>query len=155
MQAIQVYYISLSGNTTSFLKGLDHYFQQEYQKRLKYINVKDLVKDGKSLAFDIKEPYFAFLPSYLEGGNGIDTGDTEILTTPLRQLIAYSKNREYCLGIVGSGNRNFNKQFCLTAYQYARDFGFPVLDEFELKGTETDVKRIAEKIDRWLVEVQV
>ena len=148
MQAIQVYYISLSGNTTSFLKGLDHYFQQEYQKRLKYINVKDLVKDGKSLAFDIKEPY-------LEGGNGIDTGDTEILTTPLRQLIAYSKNREYCLGIVGSGNRNFNKQFCLTAYQYARDFGFPVLDEFELKGTETDVKRIAEKIDRRLVEVQV
>lgn len=155
MQTIQVYYISLSGNTICFLKDLDHYFQQEYQKRLRYINVKDLIKDKKSIAFEIKKHYFAFLPSYLEGGNGIDTGDTEILTTPLRQLIAYSKNREYCLGIVGSGNRNFNKQFCLTAYQYAKEFGFPVLDEFELKGTETDIKRIAEKIDRRLTEVSV
>ncbi|EKQ5086598.1 class Ib ribonucleoside-diphosphate reductase assembly flavoprotein NrdI [Listeria innocua] len=155
MQTIQVYYISLSGNTTSFLKNLDRYFQQEYQKKLKYVNVKNLVKDGKSLAFDIKKHYFAFLPSYLEGGNGIDTGDTEILTTPLRQLIAYSKNREYCLGIVGSGNRNFNKQFCLTAHQYAREFGFSVLDEFELKGTETDIKRIAEKMDRQLTEIPV
>lgn len=147
MQTVPVYYISLSGNTTSFLKDLDYYFQKEYRKRLKYINVKDLIKDGKSVSFEIREPYFAFLPSYLEGGNGVETGYSEILTTPLRQLIAYSKNREYCLGIVGSGNQNFNKQFCLTAYQYAKDFSFPVLDKFELKGTKKDIQRIAEKIN--------
>ena len=46
------------------------------------------------------------------------------------------------MGIIGSGNRNFNKQFCLTAHQYSEEFGFPVLDEFELRGTEEDVIRI-------------
>lgn len=69
---------------------------------------------------------------------------SKFFTTPLRQVITYNKNRDYCLGIIGSGNRNFNKQFCLTAYQYADDFGFTVLDEFELKGTTEDIERIAE-----------
>lgn len=144
MQVIKVYYISLSGNTTSFLADLDTYCQKQYQKKVDYVNVKDLVKLGKPLTFDINESYFVFLPTYLEGGNGIKTGDVEILTTPLRQVITYNKNRDYCLGIIGSGNRNFNKQFCLTAYQYADDFGFTVLDEFELKGTTEDIERIAE-----------
>jgi len=144
MQVIKVYYISLSGNTTSFLADLDTYCQKQYQKKVDYVNVKDLVKLGKPLTFDINEFYFVFLPTYLEGGNGIETGDVEILTTPLRQVITYNKNQDYCLGIIGSGNRNFNKQFCLTAYQYADDFGFTVLDEFELKGTTEDIERIAE-----------
>ncbi len=38
-----------------------------------------------------------------------------------------------CFGIVGSGNRNFNHQYCLTAKQYSERFGFPVLDTFELR----------------------
>ena len=45
--------------------------------------------------------------------------------------------------MIGSGNRNFNKQFCLTARQYSERFGFPVLDEFELRGSNRDVERIA------------
>ena len=66
--------------------------------------------------------------------------------TPLRRLIAHGENATYCLGIVGSGNRNFNKQFCLTAHQYAQDFGFPVLDEFELRGSQEDLERIGDKL---------
>ena len=91
MQVIRIYYISLSGNTTNFLERLDHYLQKELQEKLDYVNVKDLVKNNESLGFEIKEPYFAFLPAYLEGGNGVTTGNTEILTTPLRRLIAYKK----------------------------------------------------------------
>ena len=89
MQTIQVYYISLSGNTTSFLERLDRYLQKEFQESLNYINVKDLVKSGEPSTFKINDPYFAFLPAYLEGGNGLDTGNVEILTTPLRRLIAH------------------------------------------------------------------
>ena len=91
MQVIRIYYISLSGNTTNFLERLDHYLQKELQEKLDYVNVKDLVKNNESLEFEIKEPYFAFLPAYLEGGNGVTTGNIEILTTPLRRLIAYKK----------------------------------------------------------------
>lgn len=68
------------------------------------------------------------------------------MTTPLGDFIAAHDNYKYCYGIVGSGNRNFNHQFCLTAKQYAKRFGFPVLDEFELRGTSSDIERIAGKI---------
>lgn len=152
MQVIRIYYISLSENTTNFLERLDHYLQKELQEKLDYVNVKDLVNNNESLGFEIKEPYFAFLPAYLEGGNGVTTGNTEILTTPLRRLIAYKKNSKYCMGIIGSGNRNFNKQFCLTAHQYSEEFGFPVLDEFELRGTEEDVIRISNRLNTRLIE---
>ena len=56
MQTIQVYYISLSGNTTSFLERLDRYLQKEFQESLNYINVKDLVKSGEPSTFKINDP---------------------------------------------------------------------------------------------------
>ena len=146
MQYIQVYYISLSGNTTDFLKRVNQYICANYGMELNIVNIKDKVKDGESIYFQATEPYFSFLPAYLEGGNGLDTGFTEILTTPLKEFIAYKENRKLCFGIIGSGNRNFNKQFCLTAYQYADTFGFPVIDEFELRGTNEDVERISDKM---------
>ncbi|MBF7093877.1 class Ib ribonucleoside-diphosphate reductase assembly flavoprotein NrdI [Streptococcus sp. HF-1907] len=146
MQTVKIYYISLSGNTTSFLKRLKNYLREDYAIHLSLSNVKDWVRDGETVERIIDEPYFSFLPSYLEGGNGLDTGFQEILTTPLKELIAYGSNRDKCLGIVGSGNRNFNKQYCLTAHQYAESFGFPVIDEFELRGTEADVHRIGDKL---------
>ncbi|MFN1208952.1 class Ib ribonucleoside-diphosphate reductase assembly flavoprotein NrdI, partial [Enterococcus lactis] len=79
-----------------------------------YDKVKDRVKNNDPFGIEIKEPYFAFLPAYLEGVNGVTTGNTEILTTPLRSLIDYKKNSKYFMGIIGSGIRNFNKHFCLT-----------------------------------------
>ena len=69
------------------------------------------------------------------------------LTTPLGDFIAYGDNASKCFGVVGSGNRNFNNQYCLTAKQYAERFGFPVLDTFELRGLNEDVKRIGLKIE--------
>ena len=108
-------------------------------------NVKDLVK-GQEDYFKVGKPFVAFLPTYLEGGNGVDNGDTEILTNPLGDFLAYHDNYKKCFGIVGSGNRNFNKQFCLTARQYSERFHFPVLDEFELRGSQRDVERIGQMI---------
>ncbi|MGT2929542.1 class Ib ribonucleoside-diphosphate reductase assembly flavoprotein NrdI [Streptococcus dentasini] len=139
-------YISLSGNTKAFVDKLRGYFAAHYsQIPIETLDVKEMVKSGQSYP-DFDEPYIAFLPTYLEGGNGVDNGDQEILTTDLRHLIAKGNNAQYCLGIVGSGNRNFNNQFCLTAYQYSNQFGFPVLDTYEMRGLSADVERIAEKI---------
>ena len=50
------------------------------------------------------------------------------------------------MGIIGSGNKNFNNQYCLTAKQYAERFGFPMLGDFELRGTNDDIERLAEII---------
>lgn len=142
MQKIRFYYISLSGNTSSFVQRVSQYIKTTHHREVESLNIKDL--KGKATMVD--GPFVSFLPTYLEGGNGIDTGFQEILTGNLRKFLEYQGNFRYCLGIIGSGNRNFNKQFCLTAFQYAEQFGFPVIDVFELRGTDEDVERISKNI---------
>lgn len=147
MTTFRFVYISLSGNTASFVKRLSQYLQENNPElEIEAIDVKELVKDERPF-FAMAGNFIAFLPTYLEGGNGIDNGDQEILTTPLGDFIAFGDNASKCLGIVGSGNRNFNNQYCLTAKQYSQRFGFPVLDDFEMRGMLGDIKRIAEKIE--------
>lgn len=145
-QSLSIAYISLTGNTHSFVTKLVEYFKfQQSSLQIQLINVKDIIRDHIEF-FELEHPTIAFLPTYLEGGNGVDNGDTEILTNPLGDFLAYHDNYKKCFGIVGSGNRNFNKQFCLTARQYSERFNFPVLDEFELRGSQRDVERIGQMI---------
>ena len=142
-QSLTIAYISLTGNTHSFVTKLVEYFKfQQSSLQLQLINVKDIIRDHTEF-FELENPTIAFLPTYLEGGNGVDNGDVEVLTNPLGDFLAYEHNYAHCFGVIGSGNRNFNKQFCLTARQYSERFGFPVLDEFELRGSNRDVERIA------------
>ena len=139
-------YISLSGNTHSFVTRLQTYLMiQNPELTINLVHIKDIVKNGEGF-FDLNKPYVTFIPTYLEGGNGIDNGDVEILTTDVRDFMAYGENAYYCIGVVGSGNRNFNHQYCLTAKQYSQQFSVPVLDTFEMRGMQNDVERIAHKI---------
>ena len=64
------------------------------------------------------------------------------MTNALGEYINYDNNANLCLGIIGSGNRNFNQQYCLTARRYAQEFNVPFLDNYELRGTKNDVERI-------------
>ncbi|CAM2793288.1 flavoprotein NrdI [Streptococcus acidominimus] len=139
MTSLTLVYVSLSGNTHSFVTRFAAYLKETHDIDSRLINIKDLKHD----TFPVEEDFLALLPTYLEGGNGLDNGDTEILTTPLRQFIAAYDNYKNCFGIIGSGNRNFNNQYCLSAKQYAEQFGFPILADFELRGTSTDIERIA------------
>lgn len=136
---LSIIYISLSGNTQSFVKRLTEHLSSHYSLDTETINIKDL----NHKTFPITATFVAILPTYLEGGNGIDSGDVEILTNPLGDFIAAYDNYKHCLGIIGSGNRNFNEQYCLTAKQYAKRFGFPMLGDFELRGTSADIERLA------------
>ena len=86
-------------------------------------------------------PFITFCLTYLEGGNGVDNGDVEILTTDVADFITYGDNASKCLGVVGSGNRNFNNQYCLTAKQYSQRFGFLYLADFEMRGCWEDIKK--------------
>lgn len=145
MKELRVIYISLSGNTASFVKRLSEHMALWHDVTIKATNVYDLVKND--VAFSVEsDPFVIFLPTYLEGGDGVETGTTEVLTTPLRDYMSYQDNYKQCLGVIGSGNRNFNEQYCLTAKQYSEQFGFPVLDAFELRGTQKDIERIADKL---------
>ena len=144
---ISLVYISLSGNTASFIKRLSAFLQERHENFvIELVYIKDMVKEERPF-YAMSQPFVAFLPTYLEGGNGLDNGDVEILTNDLGDFIAFEENYKRCFGIVGSGNRNFNNQYCLTAKQYAERFDFPVLDTFELRGLNEDVKRIGLKIE--------
>ena len=146
MAKVSLVYISLSGNTASFIKRLTAYLQEgRADLEVEQINIKDLVKEGQDF-FAMDNQFVAFLPTYLEGGNGEDSGDVEILTNDLAAFIEFEENYKKCFGIVGSGNRNFNNQYCLTAKQYSQRFGFPLLDTFELRGLQNDISRVGDKI---------
>ena len=147
---IDLIYISLSGNTDSFVKRLRDYLLLNTKiKEVNLLNVKELVKENIPFK-EVSNNFVAFLPTYLEGGNGIDNGYKEILTTPLREYIRYKDNYKKCLGIVGSGNKNFNNQYCLTAKQYSQEFGFPVLYNFELRGLDIDIHKVGSIIENLL-----
>lgn len=139
MSQLTLVYISLSGNTQSFVKRMSDYLSLNHGIECRQINIKELNHE----TFQVDEPFVALLPTYLEGGNGVDNGDVEILTNPLGDFIASHDNHKRCFGIIGSGNRNFNNQYCLTAKQYSQRFGFPMLGDFELRGTQSDIERLA------------
>lgn len=135
-------YISISGNTRAFAKKLAEYAAQQHEEnpQLPEIALKEIHENSD---FEKEnEPFFTFVPTYLDGGNGLDNGDTEILTETMREYLEYEDNHTLCLGVVGSGNKNFNNQYCLTAKQYANQFGFPFLADYELRGTPADVERV-------------
>ena len=143
MTKVSLVYISLSGNTESVVRRLtDYLLEQHPSLEVEKIHIKDLVKERQPF-FEMDNPFIAFLPTYLEGGNGVDNGDVEILTTDVGDFIAYGQNASKCLGVIGSGNRNFNNQYCLTAKQYSERFGFPVLADFEMRGMLGDIKKVA------------
>ncbi|MGM0125170.1 nrdI protein [Enterococcus sp. AZ194] len=143
---MHIIYISIAGNTRSFVKKLAAYAEEKHQVNAEnpLIELKEIHENSD---FELEtSPYFAFVPTYLEGGNGVDNGDVEILTNVLGEYMAYENNFKQCQGIVGSGNKNFNHQYCLTAKQYAEKFSVPVLDDYELRGTPADAERIYERL---------
>jgi protein involved in ribonucleotide reduction len=138
MKKMKLLYISISGNTRAFVNRLLAYAdQQDTPSTWEAKEIHD-----NSVFEQEDEPYVVFVPTYLEGGNGVDNGDQEILTETMREYIDYENNAALCLGVIGSGNKNFNYQYCLTAMQYAEQFSIPFLADFELRGTTQDTERI-------------
>lgn len=140
---MRILYISISGNTRAFVKRLKKYSEEQHQLDPKNQLITEIKEISDNSPFEKEnQSFYAFVPTYLEGGNGVDNGDVEILTETLREYLEYQDNYQQCLGVVGSGNKNFNYQYCLTAKQYSEAFNIPFLADFELRGTSVDLARI-------------
>ena len=97
--------------------------QHESDSANPLISAKEISENS---IFEVEEsPFFTFVPTYLEGGNGVDSGDTEILTEVMREYLEYEDNYKKCLGVVGSGNKNFNYQYCLPQNNTVKLLVFP------------------------------
>lgn len=134
---VRILYISLGGNTRHFIKKMQAYAQTHSTVEIDAEEITDASFDKLEQA-----PFFALVPTYLDGGNGIDNGVKEIMTNPLFEQIEYQNNRDQLIGVVGSGNKNFNIQYVLTARRYGDYFDAPVIGDYELRGTDQDVERI-------------
>ena len=152
MTPLNIRYISIEGNTRSFVSHLAEYSDKQHEENADKPTLKVEEISEQSDFIDETEPYFAFVPTYLDGGNGIDNGVKELMTNVLGEYIAYHDNRKQCLGVIGSGNRNFNEQYCLTARRYADKYGFPFLADYELRGTTRDVTRIYDLIVKTAIQ---
>ncbi|USS86034.1 class Ib ribonucleoside-diphosphate reductase assembly flavoprotein NrdI [Fructilactobacillus cliffordii] len=142
MEPMRILFISIEGNTRNFVNNLTAYAQKMHQHDPAHPLVESVeISDQTDFAQETK-PFFVTVPTYLDGGDGIDSGVTELLTTTLGEYVGYKDNAKLCLGVFGSGNKNFNAQYCLTAKRYSRMFQVPFLADFELRGTDQDVQRI-------------
>lgn len=151
---MNVRYISISGNTRSFIQRLQRFAEEENKENSNALIIHAKEIDDNTPEEEETEPFFAFVPTYLEGGNGIDNGDQEILTESLRDYIDFKDNPRLCLGVIGSGNKNFNDQYCLTAKQYAQQFEIPFLADFELRGTNNEIQDIYQLLcQKWQTAV--
>lgn len=143
---MNILYISISGNTRSFVTRMHALSEQKHAENTDFPIIQSKEIHDNSLEAAMTEPFFAIVPTYLEGGNGVDNGDQEILTETLREYIAFENNANYCLGVIGSGNKNFGHQYCLTAKQYSEQFDVPFLADFELRGNNSEIETIYEQL---------
>ncbi|WP_137598137.1 class Ib ribonucleoside-diphosphate reductase assembly flavoprotein NrdI [Paucilactobacillus kaifaensis] len=142
MDPINMLYISIEGNTRSFMERFSAYASQQHAIDSSQPEVVAREVTEQTDFTDEREPFFVSVPTYLEGGNGIDSGVKELMTNVLGEYIQYHNNARQCVGVIGSGNRNFNEQYCLTAKRYAQRFNAPFIADFELRGTSNDIERI-------------
>lgn len=145
----RILFISQSGNTRAFVSKLIDYAAKQAGPQFEGIEINDMSPDQHETS-----PYFAFVPTYLDGGNGIDNGVKEIMTNALFDQISFGNNARHLIGVVGSGNKNFNAQYVLTAKRYAQTFDSPLIADYELRGNQNDVKRIYYALCKTLDDLQ-
>ena len=149
---IHILYISVVGNTRHFVHVIQHYAAQSHRQQATDPVVKLTEITDQTDLFRLTQPYFCFVPTYVEGGSSSmdlkmqSARPREIETLTMDDELGYQDNFRHCLGVVGSGNRNFNYLYCYTAKLYARKYHLPLLDNYELRGTSDDVIRIYNKM---------
>ena len=116
---MKLIYISLTGNVREFIKkvGMDN-------QEIGYLHL-----------FEIEEPYIVVVPTY----------DDDI-TDMVSNFVDYKNNREHLIGFVGSGNRNFDNEFCFNAKDLSKKYNKPLIFTFEFSGMEHDIIKFKEEV---------
>ncbi|MBS9338536.1 class Ib ribonucleoside-diphosphate reductase assembly flavoprotein NrdI [Fructobacillus sp. M2-14] len=144
MSTFRVLYTTIEGNTESFVKKLQSIAMFSDDD----IDFKEI---GEETDYENEEnPFVALVPTYLTGGTGTGPEVIEEFTTPLGEYIDYGNNARKLKGMIGSGNRNFNDQYILTAKRYAKKYNVPVIADYELRGTTREAEKIFQIIKETL-----
>jgi protein involved in ribonucleotide reduction len=124
-----IYYSSKSGNTERFVT------------RLAWPAARiPLDPDAPMPAPD--GPFVLICPTYADGeGRGaVPKQVIRFLNDPAR--------RAQIVGVIGTGNRNFGATYALAGRIIAQKCNVPLLYTFELAGTETDIARVRDGLEK-------
>ncbi|MEW1976207.1 class Ib ribonucleoside-diphosphate reductase assembly flavoprotein NrdI [Microbacterium profundi] len=131
-----VYFSSTSGNTARFIEKLGLPAQRI-----------PLHRGDRELAVD--EPFVLVTPTYGGGqGRGEEKGAVP------KQVIRFlndERNRKNIRGVISAGNTNFGDSFGAAGDIISRKCHVPHLYRFEVFGTQDDVDRVSDGLERWWV----
>jgi len=91
----------------------------------------------------VTEPYVLVVPTY---GGGNEGGAVP------RQVVKFlndAANRALIRGVIAAGNTNFGEAYCIAGDIVAAKCHVPYLYGFELMGTNEDVQRVREGLERF------
>lgn len=129
-----VYFSSTSGNTARFIEKLD----------LPARRIPLLRGDGE---LTVDEPFVLVTPTYGGGqGRGEEKGAVP------KQVIRFlndERNRRNIRGVISAGNTNFGDSFCVAGDIISRKCHVPHLYRLEVFGTQDDVDRVSDGLERW------
>lgn len=129
-----VYFSSISGNTARFIEKLG----------LRAERIPLYRADEELL---IEEPFVLVTPTYGGGlGRNVETGAVP------KQVIRFlndERNRRHIRGVISTGNTNFGDSFCLAGEIISRKCHVPHLYRLEVFGTQEDVDRVGDGLERW------
>ena len=128
-----IYFSSVSGNTARFIEKLGLPARRIPLHR----NEEDLVID---------EPFVLVTPTNGGGaGRGVEKGAVP------KQVIRFlndERNRRHIRGVISAGNTNFGDAFCLAGDIISRKCNVPHLYRLEIFGTQDDVDRVSDGLER-------
>lgn len=116
-----VYYSGVSENTHRFVGKLD----APGKLRIPISTTEQL---------SVEEPFILITPTYLTTRRAIPPQVVKFLND--------ERNRQHLRGVIGTGNTNFNQDYCLAARLIAEKCGVPHLYNLEILGTPEDVQEV-------------
>ncbi|WP_448070483.1 class Ib ribonucleoside-diphosphate reductase assembly flavoprotein NrdI [Georgenia yuyongxinii] len=125
-----VYFSSATNNT--------HRFVQKLGLRARRIPLR-----AGEEPLRVEEEYVLVVPTY-GGGNGRGAVPKQVI-----KFLNDEHNRSLIRGVIGAGNLNFGKAYCIAGDIVAAKCQVPYLYRFELLGTAEDVTRVREGLGQF------
>lgn len=115
---VEIAYYTVTGQTRRFIKKTE-------------LDAYEI--DDADPYYDMDQPFILIVPAY----------DDNMMDSVI-DFLNFGSNKENLVGVIGTGNRNFNQLYIHTAKDIANSLKVPILYDFEFNGTPTDVARVKE-----------
>jgi protein involved in ribonucleotide reduction len=116
-------YLSLTGNVKRFVQQ---------------VGMESIEISHSNISVDIDQDYIFICPTY----------NTDI-TNLVSKFINHNNNIKHLISFAGSGNRNFDNEFCFNANDLSKKYNKPLIFKFEFSGTDKDILQFKEEVNKF------